>query len=135
MVGGDELLRVGLARLADDLARVAPFDHLAVAQHHDLVGDLRDDGEIVRDVERCNAGRGDRLLDRGEHVDLGRHVERGRRLVEDDEVGLRAQRHCRHHTLELPPGDLMRVAFSDILGVGKRQLAEQFDRARFGLAA
>jgi hypothetical protein len=34
---GDQSVGVFLARLLDDLPRAAPFDQLAVAQHHDLV--------------------------------------------------------------------------------------------------
>jgi hypothetical protein len=71
-------------------AAFAELDHLAAAQHHDAVGDLRDDGEIVGDVERRGAVFADQLAERGQHLDLRRHVERGRRLVEHDDVGPRA---------------------------------------------
>ena len=135
LVHGNQRVGVFLARFLDDLAGLAPFDQLAVAQHHDLVGHLGDDGEVVGDVERGDAGIADRVLDRGQHVDLRRHVERGGRLVEDDQVRLRAQRHGRHDALELAAGDLVRVAAPDRLWIGQAELAEQFDGAPLGLLA
>ena len=131
----DEPARVVLARRLDDLLHRAVFDHLAVAQHHDVVGDLRDDGEVVGDVERRGAGLVDGALDRREHVDLGGHVERGRRLVEDDEVGLRAERHRRHRALQLAARDLVRIAVAERVRDGKAEHAEELARAQLRVAA
>ena len=103
----------------------AVFDRLAVAEHHDVVGDLRHDGEVVGDVERRRAGLVDGALDRGEHVDLRGHVERRRRLVEDDQVGLRAERHRRHRALQLAARNLVRVAAAESVGRGQAEHAEQ----------
>ena len=129
---GDQRVGVFLARLLDDLARAAPFDQPAVAQHHDLVRHLRDDGEIVGDVERGDAGVADGVLDGRQHVDLRGHVERGGRLVEDDQVRLGAERHGGHDALQLPAGHLVREALADVFRVGKAELLEQGDGALFG---
>ena len=96
------------------------------AQHHDAVGDLRDDGEVVGDVERRRAVFADELAERGEAFDLRRHVERRGRLVEHQDVGLAptiaiaAMTRC-----ELAARDLMRIARADRLGVGQIELPEQ----------
>ena len=135
LVHRDQRVGVFLARLLDDLAGAAPFDQPAVAQHHDLVGDLGDHGKVVGDVERGDAGVADGVLDRRQHVDLRRHVERRGRLVEDDQVGLGAQRHRRHHALQLAAGDLVREALADGFRVGQAELLEQRHRALLGLGA
>ncbi len=80
-------------------------------------------------------GVADGVLDGGQHVDLRGHVQRRRRLVEHDQVRLRAQRHRRHHPLQLPAGNLVRIAAADIVGVGQAELAEQRARPLLGLAA
>ena len=131
---GDERLRICLLRVFDDLARGAIFHRLAMAQHHDLIGHLRDHSQVMRDVERGNPGQPDRVFDRSKHIDLGGHVQRCRRLIEDDQIGLGAQRHSRHHTLQLPARDLMRIALADGFRVRQGQGAEQFDRARLRLS-
>ena len=113
-----------------DLPRIAEFDHLAAPQHHDAVGDLGDDGEVVGDVERRRAVLADELAESGEAFDLGRHVERGGRLVEDEDVGLGDHRHRRHHALELAAGNLMRIARPDRLRARQIELLEQADRFR-----
>ena len=105
----------------------APFDQPAVPQHHDLVGDLRHHGEVVGDVEGGDAGVADRVLDGRQHVDLGGDVERGGRLVEDDQVGLGAQRHGGHRALQLAAGDLVREALAEIFRIGQAELPEQGD--------
>ena len=84
---GEKLLRVVLRRVIDDAVGRSFFHKVAVAQHHDAVGHLGDDCEIVADIDGGRIELPDHVLDRGEHLDLGGDVERRRRLVEDDEVG------------------------------------------------
>ncbi len=131
----NEPRRVVLLWRLDDLLHGAVFHGLAVAQHHDVIGDLRDDGEVVRDVERRRAGLFDRALDGGEHVDLRGHVERRRRLIENDQVGFRTERHRGHGPLQLAAGDLMRIAAAECLGRRKPKDAEKLDATAMRLAA
>ena len=99
-----------------DVAGRPHLHHLAVPQHHDAVGDLRDHGEVVRDVDRRGPELPDEVLDRGQHLDLRRDVEGGRRLVEDDEVRIARDRHRGHGALDLAAGDLVGIAQADVLG-------------------
>ena len=134
IVAGDafahQAARIFLLRLLQDLSRIAEFDHLAAFQHHDPIGDLGDDGEVVGDVERRRAMLADELAEGGEAFDLGRHVERRGRLVEDQNIGLGDHRHRRHHALKLSAGHLMRVARADRLRARQIELFEQADRFR-----
>jgi hypothetical protein len=59
------------------------LNHASVAQHHDLVGDLRDDREVMGDVEGGGVVVADELAQGDQHLDLRRDVERRRWLVED----------------------------------------------------
>jgi hypothetical protein len=95
--------------------------------------DLRHHGKVVGDVERGHTGVVDRILDRGQHVDLRRHVERGGRLVEDDQVGFRAERHGGHGALQLAARDLVREALAEVFGVRQAELLEQLDGALLGV--
>ena len=52
-----------------------------MAQHHDPLGDLRYDGQVVRDVESCRAEFADEIAQQREHFDLRGDVERRRRLI------------------------------------------------------
>ena len=132
LVAGDALAhqaaRIFLLRLLQDLPGIAEFDHLAALEHHDAIGDLRDDREVVGDVERRRAVPANELAKRGEALDLRRHVERGGRLVEDQDVGLGDHRHRRHHPLQLAAGDLMGIARADRLGARQIELPEKVDR-------
>ena len=67
-----------------------------------MVGHLRHDREVMRDIKRRHAGIADGFLDRGQNLDLGCHIQRRGRLVEDHQIGFRAQRQCRHRALQLP---------------------------------
>ena len=129
----DEGLGIVLCRAVDDRLGGVAFDALAVAQHQDLVRDLGHDGKVVGDVERGDAGIGDRLLDRRQNVDLGGDIKRRRRFVEDDEVGFGDQRHDRHRALQLAARNLMRIAATEGFGVGQAEPGEQVDGATSGL--
>ena len=118
---------VVLLRLEQDLSRIAEFDDLAVPQHHDSIRDLRDDREVVGDVEGRGAMLANELAEGGEALDLSGHVKRGCRLVEDEDVGLGDHRHRRHHALELSAGNLMRIARAERLRARQIELPEQAD--------
>ena len=123
-----------LFRLLQDLPRLAELDHLAALEHHDPIGDLGDDGEVVGDVERGRAMLADEFAEGGQTLDLCGHVECGRRFVEDQDVGLRHHRHRRHDALQLSAGHLVGIARADGVRIGKIELPEQLDRpgARLG---
>ena len=76
----------------------------------------------------------DELAKRGEAFDLRRHVERGRRLVEDEDVGLGDHRHRRHDALQLAARHLMRIAAADRLGARQVEFAEKLIASRARLA-
>ena len=79
------------------------------SQHHDAIGDLGDDREVVRNIDAGYAARPHDRLECLQHLDLRRHVECRRRLVEDHQLGIADQRHGRRQPLQLPARNLVRI--------------------------
>ena len=119
---------VGVSGIAQQIARRLLLDLRAVAQHLDAVRDLGDHREVVRDVQRGDAGLAHRLADDGQHLDLGGDVEGRRGLVEDHEIGPARKRHGGHGALQLPAGDLVRVTVSECARIRQRHALEQLHR-------
>ena len=65
----------------------------------------------------------DQLAEGGEALDLRGHVERGRRLVEDEDVGLGDHRHRGHQRAAAVRRNLVRIAEADGFGVRQVELA------------
>ncbi len=125
----EQLLRVGVrGRRQDGLCR-ALFLHLAALEDDDAVGDLGNDGKVVRDIDAGDAAGLHDRLERLQHVDLGRDIERSGRFVEDHELGAADQRHSGGKPLQLSAGNLMRITFADGFRRGERQRLEEFDGA------
>ena len=91
------------------LARGAGLDDLTAPQHRDLVGDLGDDAEIVRDEKDAGAVLAAHLADQRQDLRLRGDVERGGGLVGDEQARVEYQRHRDHDPLALPAGELMRI--------------------------
>ncbi|MEY5038143.1 MAG: hypothetical protein RL472_1249 [Pseudomonadota bacterium] len=87
----------------------------------------------MRDVKRCHPGFMNRPFDRRQDVDLRRHIKRSGGFIKDHQIRLWAERHCRHHPLQLPARHLMRVAVANGFGVRQRELAKQRHRPGLGL--
>ena len=91
------------------------LDRLARIHDGDAVAGLEDQAEIVRDVDHRGAEfRGD-LLDQLDDAGLDRDVERGGRLVEQQQLRVRKQRHGDDDALLLAAGDLVRIGAHDAL--------------------
>ena len=128
--GADQAAGVGVAGRGDDGPDRPRLHDLAVVEHHHVVGDLGDDGEIVRDVDRRRPLPGDDLLEGFQHLDLGGHVQRGRRFVQHEQFWAGAQRHRHHQSLKLATGDLVGIAPTDRVRVGQFQRGVELARPR-----
>ena len=101
--------RVGVLRRREELLRRRELDHPAGVHHRDLVRDLGDDAEVVRDHDHGGPGLGLQALDQLQDLRLHRHVERGRGLVGDQQLRLVDQRHGDHRALAHAARELVRV--------------------------
>ena len=86
----------------------------------------------MSDVDGCRAELLDDVADGGQHLDLRGDIERRGGLVEDDEVGAAGHRHGGHGALQLPAGDLVRIAEADALRFRKPE--PRIERHRVFLA-
>jgi hypothetical protein len=77
----------------------------------------------------------DGLFDGNQHFDLGGHVKRGGRFIENHEIGLRAQRHGGHGTLQLAARYLMRITFAEMLRIRQAKHGKKLYRAFLGVGA
>ena len=126
-----ERFGVGLLWSGEHFPRRRLFNFLSVTKHFDPVRHLRDDREIMRDVNCSGVELLDCIPHRRENFDLRRHVERSGGFIEYDQI--RSWRHChrRHHALQLPARNLVRIALADRIRF--RQLQRAVERAGIGL--
>ena len=98
------------------------------AHHGDPVGDVVDDGEVVRDEQVGEPDLLLQILQKVEDLRLDRDVERGDRLVADDDVRLQRERPGDADALALAAGEAVRIAVQ-VLGAEADHL-QQPDRGR-----
>ena len=89
----------------------ALFDDHAMLHHHDAVGDLGDDAEIMGDEQDRGLLALLQLADQLQDLRLRGDVERGGRLVGDQEPRIERQRHRDHGALALAARQLVRIGF------------------------
>jgi len=87
----------------------------------------------VRDEQHRGAVFLAEILDQIDHGRLHRDVERGGGLVEDQERGVRHQRHGDDDALLLPTRKLVRVGVQNALGIGQAHVRHHLERALVGL--
>jgi len=98
----------------EDLVSRCQLDHRAEVHDADAVGDVLDDGQVVRDE---HVGQILLFLQIEQQVDdlrLNGHVQRGDSLVADDELRLRGERAGDADTLPLAAGELVREAVQEV---------------------
>jgi hypothetical protein len=125
-----ESARVRMLRIGEDPLDAAVFDHLPRIHHADMVGELGDKTEIVRDEDHRRACLATDRPDEIDDLRLHRHVERGRRLVEDQQPRPPRHRHRDHHALTHAARELVRIRVEHALRVADPELAQEIGDAR-----
>ena len=75
----------------------------------DVVRDLRQHRQVVRDEQHREAELTLEALEQPENLRLDHDVERGRGLVRDDQGGAAGERHRDHHALLLATREFVRI--------------------------
>ena len=122
--GGEQALGVLVFGCADDLLGGAQLTHRAIAQYQDMVGHLCHHGQIMADVDGGGVAFADGMSKGAQHFDLGCHVQRRRWFIQDDQIRVGDQSHRRHQALQLPAGDLVRIARTNVFRIGQAQGVE-----------
>src|SRR5208283_56301 len=114
----------------------AEFYQTAGVHDGDAIGDVRNDGEIVRDEEHRQSEFVAKVVEQVEDLLLYGDIERGGGLVGDEQLRTVDDGHGDHDALAHASGELVRIAAGPLLGVGDGNVAHAFDRAtpcfRFG---
>ena len=118
-----------MPRRAEHGAGGAAFDQIATLQHRDLIGNVGDDAEIMRDEENRCAVLALQLADQIEDLRLGRDVERRRRLVGDQQARIEQQSHGDHRALALTAAQLVGKRTDDAAGFRQMNAVDQFEHA------
>ena len=128
--GGEQLARVRVVSLVEQLVARADLDHSAGVHDGDAVGEVGDHGEVVGDVERRDTVGLGEVADRVQHVRLRGHVQGGGGLVEHDDLGPVGERHGDGDALLLAAGELVRVPAEELLVRGQQHLGHHLGQAR-----
>src|SRR3989442_2000998 len=102
--------RVRVRGTVEHLADVPVLEQLASVHDPDLLRDLRDDGDVVRDDDHRDVQLPLEVPDLREDPVLHDHVERRRGLVRDQELRVAREGHRDHRPLPHPAAELVRVA-------------------------
>ena len=123
--GGEQRPGIGMLRPLQHVVGRALFDHLAVLEHDDAIGDIGDDAEIMGDEHHRHVAAALQVADQFEDLRLRGDVERGRRLVGHQHRRLERQRHRDHRALPLAARELVRIGAHAAFGVGQADFAQQ----------
>jgi hypothetical protein len=96
-------------RLRVQGVRRSLLDDATEIHDRDDIGDVADDGQIVRDHHIRQSQPVLQFLQQVDHLGLDRYVQRGDRLVGDDQVRFQRNRAGDANALPLAAGELVRV--------------------------
>src|SRR6266566_8213218 len=118
-----------MARIEQDLADLTLLDELTAVHDGDVLADLGDHGQVVRDEHQADAGLAAQPRQQAQDLVLDGDVERGGRLVAQDDLRVAGQRDRDHHALPHAARELVRVGPEPPLRVGDAHPAHQLERA------
>ena len=114
--------RVGVARAAEYLGGAPFFDRLPRIHHAHALAGLENQPHIVRDINHRGAGFAPQFAHDFDDGGLDRHIERGRRLVQQQQIGLGQKRHRDDRPLLLPARQLVRIRGHNPLRIGQAHI-------------
>ena len=122
--GVQQRLEIGMGRLLEDVVQAAGLDDLAAVHDDDVVGDVGDHAEIVRDHQQRHAQFLLQVLHQAKDLGLDGDVERGGRLVRDQQRRPADQRHGDHRALAQAARQFERIGAQRAFGVGEADHAQ-----------
>ena len=131
----DQGLGILLLWIIDDRIDIRIFHRMTMLKHHNVIADLCNDCQIMRDIKSGNPCIANGLFDRGQNINLRCHIKRRCRFVKNHEIGLRTECQGRHCTLQLPTRHLMGIAIPKGFWIRKAQFFKQAYSALFRLRA
>jgi hypothetical protein len=108
--GGKERDRVRVRRVGIHFLHAAHFNDSAEVHDRDLISDVPDDGQIVRDEQIGDAELTLQTGQKVDHLGLDRDVERAHWFIANDQIRADSDRPGDPDPLALPPAELPRVS-------------------------
>ena len=133
--GGEQAAGVGMLRAYEEVARRGRLDDRAVLHDGDPVGDLADDGQVVRDEEHGEAVAIAQFAEKMEDLGLYGYVEGGGGLVGDEQARAVDDGHRDEDALALAAGELVGIVGEAALGFGQVDVAHGGEDALAHLGA
>src|SRR5208282_2805871 len=134
--GAQQALGVGMGGRVENVDLGTEFDQVAGVHDGDAIGDVRNDGEIVRDEEHRQSEFVAKVVEQVEDLLLDGDIESGGGLVGDEQLRAVDDGHGDHDALAHASGELVRIAAGALLRIGDGNVAHAFDRLtpgfRFG---
>ncbi|MNL39954.1 hypothetical protein D3C87_1622640 [compost metagenome] len=95
---------IRVLRVFKQRRRGVVFFHFAILHDVDIVGELPDDGKVMRDQDYRHAERFLQVADEVEDLRLDGDIEGRCRLVGNQHIGIVGERHGNHDALPLATG-------------------------------
>ena len=111
-------------RVGEQLLGGRLLDNLAGVHNRDVMSDLGDQCQVVRNEDHGKAELGLKIVKQLDDLLLDGNVQSGRGLVADDQFGVAGKGHSDQNALTLTTGKLMRIALERTLGVEAHELQE-----------
>jgi len=125
--GGQKSLSIGMSRLTENMRRFSLLgDHPGI-HHVYTIGDLRNDSEIMGNVEKRHVPAFLQFSKQVENLCLDRYVQSRRRFIGNDQVRIAREGHGDHHALSLTPTELMGIVIQPLLGRWDAYIPEKLD--------
>ena len=126
----EQLLRVRVLRIGEDLGRGARLDDLAAVHHLDRVRPLGGEAEVMGDQEDRRSHLAGELVELVENLALHGHIERRGRFVGDENLRPAGKAHRDEDALPHAAGELVRVLVDASGRVRDADHVEQLDHPR-----
>src|SRR5690348_10047661 len=121
-----------MAGIREEFISWRALDDMACIHHQNTVRDTGDHTQVVGDENYRGVQFPAELVNQVEYLRLDRHVESRRRLVRNEQLGIRRNGDGDHNALPHPTTELMWVATNALLGIGYSNRAQQFDGSAIG---
>ncbi|MNT65412.1 hypothetical protein D3C72_2033940 [compost metagenome] len=113
-------------RADQNLIRPSLLDEISLFHHHNTVGNFRNHTEIMGDEHHAHVFPLLDFSDKVQDLRLRGNIKRSRRLIGNQDIRIKRQRHGDHDTLPLSAGEAEWILQSHQRRVGKAHLLQQF---------
>ena len=125
--GAQQALGIGMSGRAENVGLCTEFDQAAGVHDGYAIGDVRDDGEVVRDEEHRQSKFVAKVVEQVENLLLDGDIKRSSGFVGNEQLRAVDDGHGDHDTLAHSSRNLVRIAAGSLLRVGDGNVAHAFD--------